>query len=84
MDQGQGGKNPRAALVLEFTNPVSPKKVFERLTLKPAVKLDPEAQREEPTNYFYLEAGFKPRTSYELTLRPGLEGRLPHHHERGA
>ena len=72
MDQGHGGKDPRAALILEFSNPVSPKKIFERLNLKPAAKLDPERQGDEPSNHFYLEADFKPRTNYELILRPGL------------
>lgn len=69
----EGGLNPAAPLVLEFNNPVSPAKVWQSLVFDPPVPEPEAASWTEPTPSLYLELGLKPRTTYRVTLKAGLE-----------
>ena len=68
----KGGKDPDSYLTLNFNNPVNPKKAVNFVKIIPApVKLG-EEQSTYPTRWLSLPLRFKPRTTYRVTLLPGL------------
>ncbi len=67
-----GRPDPAAPLVFKFNNPVSLKDVWPRLAIQPPVPA-PTQELDYPTEWAGLNLAFQPRTTYRVTLGPGLK-----------
>ena len=68
----RGGKDPDSYLTLNFNNPVNPKKAVKFVKISPAPQKLGEEQSTYPTRWLSLPLRFKPRTTYRVTLLPGI------------
>ncbi len=68
-----GNFNADKPLILNFNNAVALSDLLEHLSISPSVNIDSKARTAPPSTSQAIACNWRPRTAYQVTIKPGLK-----------